>query len=120
MNNLVLSLFILPINREYSATSFSTTNISTCLELFHSELGKMGSKAMLVLVMFLASALILSAEVAPKNLDENFDAKHGISFHEKFSLVFVISCTFNSDTCWCFFQVNMLINLTKFNQALGC
>jgi len=59
----------------------------------------MGSKAMLVLVMFLASALILSAEVAPKNLDENFDAKHGISFHEKFSLVFVISCTFNSDTC---------------------
>ncbi|KHM98987.1 hypothetical protein D0Y65_052777 [Glycine soja] len=36
----------------------------------------MGSKALLVLVMFLASALILSAEVAPKNLDENFDAKH--------------------------------------------
>ncbi|KAG4908852.1 hypothetical protein JHK87_054968 [Glycine soja] len=38
----------------------------------------MGSKALLVLVMFLASALILSAEVAPKNLDENFDAKHGV------------------------------------------
>lgn len=48
---------------------------------------------MLVLVMFVAFVLVLFAEVAPKDMDENFHANDGNSFHEKFSPAFVISCT---------------------------
>lgn len=53
----------------------------------------MGSKALLVLVVFLAFVLVLSGEVAPEDMDENFHANDGNSFHEKFSPAFVISCT---------------------------
>lgn len=45
----------------------------------------MGSKALLVLVVFLAFVLVLSGEVAPEDMDENFHANDGNSFHEKFS-----------------------------------
>lgn len=85
MNNLIIPPLILPINREYSATSFSSTNIGTSFQSFHSELAKLSSKTLLVLVMFVAFVLVLFAEVAPKDMDENFHANDGNSFHEKFS-----------------------------------
>ncbi|KAK7308602.1 hypothetical protein VNO77_42221 [Canavalia gladiata] len=37
----------------------------------------MGSKVLLILVMFMATILLISSEVAPKDLDEKFDTKDG-------------------------------------------
>jgi len=77
-------------------TFFSSTNIRTSLQLFDIELGKMGSKALLVLVMLLASVLLLSAEVASKDVDKKLDKNDGNSFHEFFTVIGFIRYKFNT------------------------
>lgn len=78
-----------PINREYSPTSFSS--IHTYRYKFHTvifEFGKkMTSKAFLVLLMFLASVLLISAEVAPKDVDGKLNKKDGNSVHDFSTIV---------------------------------
>lgn len=82
---LLYSLITLPINREDPATRFSSVNVCTSLLLVYCEFRKMGSKALLVLVLFMATIILISAEIAPKDLDEKSDTNDGNSVQEFFN-----------------------------------
>jgi hypothetical protein len=78
MLELILFVSHLPINTKHSTTSFSSINITTYKHISFKaseNLEKMNSKGLLFLAMLLASIILIFAESAPKDLDNN-DGNH--------------------------------------------